>query len=177
MENTEKKVGMLQPLITYGLILSLGLIIHSIVNYVLDIYDPGMLNKLLSWVIVGGLIFFGQYKYRNDYKGGYITYGQSLGFGVLMGVVAAVVSTLFFIVLIKVIDTGYMDRIMQVAEEQMYEKGMPEEQIAMGIGIAKKMMLIILPIGTVFISLIVSLITSIFVKKTESPFGKDEFNG
>ena len=94
-----------------------------------------------------------------------------------MGVVAAVVSTLFFIVLIKVIDTGYMDRIMQVAEEQMYEKGMPEEQIAMGIGIAKKMMLIILPIGTVFISLIVSLITSIFVKKAESPFGKDEFNG
>ena len=116
MENTEKKVGMLQPLITYGLILSLGLIIHSIVNYVLDIYDPGILNKLLSWVIVGGLIFFGQYKYRNDYKGGYITYGQSLGFGVLMGVVAAVVSTLFFIVLIKVIDTGYMDRIMQTAD-------------------------------------------------------------
>ncbi len=99
MENTEKKVGILQPALTYGLILSLGLIVHSIVNYAFDIYEPGIVNKLLVWVIAGGLIFYGQFKYRSDFKDGLISYGQALGFGVLMGVVAAVVSLIFFVVL------------------------------------------------------------------------------
>lgn len=182
MENTEKKVGILQPALTYGLILGLGLIVLSIGNYALEIYQPGPLNQLIQLIVVAGLIIFGQYKYRNDYKNGFISYGQSLGFGVLMGVIAALISALFFVLLTQVIDPNYMEKLFAAIEQKFYQDNVPEEQIAMAMEITKKTMsiAIMVPLSIfmlTFMSLVVSLITSIFVKKAESPFGKDEFNG
>jgi len=181
MENTEKKVGIWQPAITYGLILGLGLVLLSIVNYALDIYQPGRLNQLIQWIIIICLIFFGQYKYRNDYKDGFISYGQALGFGVLMGLFAAIISALFTILLTQVIDPQYIDKVLQAMEQKFYQDNVPEAQITMIMENTKKFMSIgiMVPFAIFFMTLmsfIVSLITSIFIKKNENPFGKDELN-
>jgi len=178
----EKKGSIIQPAMTYGLILSLGIILYSIVLYVMGIYQPGISIQVIQWVIFVGLIYFGQFKYRNDSKDGFISYGQSLGFGVLMGLFASIIYAFFFILLTQVIDPLYMEKLLQAMEQKMFEDNIPDEQITMIMEMSKKTMSIgMLVVGSVFsltlISFIVSLITSIFVKKNETPFGKEEFNG
>ena len=182
MENTETKGGIIQPAMTYGLILSLGIILFSIATYAMNNFNPGIAVQAIQWIIMIGLVYYGQLKYRNDSKGGFLSYGQSLGFGTLIGLFASIVYALFFIVMIKVVDTSYIQKMLQAMEQAMYEKNMPEEQIKMMMDIySQKMTIGMLIIGSIFsltfITFIISLITSIFVKKSESPFGKDEFNG
>ncbi|SDB81588.1 DUF4199 domain-containing protein [Williamwhitmania taraxaci] len=182
MENTETKGSILQPAMTYGLILSLGIILFSVVTYAMNNFNPSIPVQALQWAIMIGLVYFGQYKYRNDSKGGFLTYGQSLGFGTLIGFFASIVYSLFFIVMVKVVDTEYIQKMLQAMEQAMYEKDLPEDQIKMMMDMySQKMTIGMLIVGSIFsltfITFVLSLITSIFVKKSETPFGKDEFNG
>lgn len=182
MENTEKKIGIIQPAMTYGLILSLGIILYTIFTYTMNIFNPGIGIQALQWGIMIGLVYLGQYKYRADYKGGYITYAQSLGFGTLIGFFASIIYALFFVLLVMVIDPNYIQKMLEAMEQALYEKNVPEEQITMVMDMySQKMSVGMLVFGSIFsltfITFIISLITSIFIKKNESPFSQDEFNG
>ncbi|HUW07783.1 MAG TPA: DUF4199 domain-containing protein [Williamwhitmania sp.] len=183
MDNTTKPTSIFQPAMTYGLILALGIILYSIVIYVLNIYTPGMGIQAIQWVIIFGLIYYGQIKYRDDYKNGVLSYSQSLGFGVLIGLFASLIYALYFVVLVKMIDPGYIEKLLQAMEQKMYEANkISDEQIQTVMNMYKQKMTVgTMVLASVFmmtlISFVVSLITSIFAKKVESPFSSDEMNG
>jgi hypothetical protein len=183
MDNTAKPTSIYQPAMTYGLILALGLIVYSIVMYALNIFTPGIGIQAIQWVIIFGLIYYGQIKYRDDYRNGILSYSQSLGFGILVGFFSSLIFALFFVVLVKIIDPGYIDKLLQAMEQKMYEANkISDEQIQTIMNMYKQKMTVgTMVIASVFmmtlISFLVSLVTSIFVKKEETPFSANEMNG
>ena len=89
-------------------------------------------------------------------------------------VFASILSGVYTYLLYEVIDPSLQEQLRLFTEEQIVSQGkVPEEQIDMAVGIATKfqkpiIMLVIAPFGGAIVGAIISLITSIFVKKNPS---------
>ncbi len=170
-----------QHALVYGLILGLALIVYSVLLYMLDLtFNFGL--SLLSWVVLIIGIYIGSKAYRDKVLGGTISYGAALGTGILIALVAGVISTLFSYILTNIIDPGLVEKSFQVIEERMAKKGLPDEQIEMIVSRMRersspvKTLVIGFVAFTVF-GIIISLITSAFVKKEGNPFTGQENSG
>jgi hypothetical protein len=172
----EKKSGLWKNAMNWGLILGIALIIYSLLMFFLDL----SLEKWVSWVsylvIIGGIIVATK-SYRDNVLGGTISYGQALGFGTLIVMFASIIGAIYFYVFVTVIDTEFIGKMLLMAEDQLMKQGLPDEQIEMAVEMQKKFMtpmimsLVSIP-STTFMGFIISLITSIFLKKKseEIPF-------
>lgn len=54
--------------------------------------------------------------YRDHYNSGYISYGKSLGAGVVITVYAAIITAIYIYVLYAFIDPGLIDKSLALAE-------------------------------------------------------------
>jgi hypothetical protein len=173
----EKKPSFLKSSIYWGVILGIVLIIYSLLLYFVDL----SLEKWVSWVsyliFLGGIIL-ATVNYRNTELGGSITYGQALGFGTMVVLWASILSAIYTFVFMQFIDPGFAEKILQMTEKQLTEKGgMTDEQIEMTLDFQRKFMkpwliaIVSVP-SSVFFGFILSLFTSIFIKKkpAEIPF-------
>ena len=112
--------------------------------------------------------------YRDKYKGGYITYGESVGAGAVIYLIFAVIMAVFMYILYKFIDPSLMEQSLAYAEEMLIEKGVPQESIDMAMEMQEDMMtpgfIAISGIFTYFLyGLVFSLVDSIFIKNTKNP--------
>lgn len=174
----EQKPSLMKSALTWGIILGIALIIYSMLMWFLDL----SLEKWVSWVsyviMIGGVIL-ATISYRDNSLNGTMTYGQALGFGVLMLLFASIISAIYSYIFLSFIDPGFIDKILQMTEEQLIEKGMSDDQIDMAIEMQRKFMkpiimaLMSIPSYT-FMGLIISLITSIFLKKKAAEISFDE---
>jgi len=165
----EKKPNFLKSSLYWGVILGVVLIIYSLLLYFVDL----SLEKWVQWVsyaiMIGGIVL-ATINYRNTELGGAITYGQALGFGTMLILVASILYAIYNFVFMQFIDPGFSEKMLQMAEEQLVDRGMSTEQIDMAIEMQRKIMkpwlisLISIP-GNVFFGFLFSLVTSIFVKK------------
>lgn len=165
----EEKSTFWKSAMVYGLYLSLVLVLFSVILYATGL----ILNQKLGYVslvlTVAGIIF-AQITYRNKELNGSISYGQAVGFGVAIMLFAGIVTALYTMILYSFIDPGLIDQMKTMQEQAMAQKGLNEDQIEQAMAIASKMMSpgwmsIMGLVGSVISGLIVSLITSIFVKK------------
>ena len=169
----EEKVSVWKANLTNGMILGLIGIAYTLVMYFLDL----SLNKAQGYVFVViqiVLIFFLLKSYRDNYLNGHITYGQSVGAGVIIFLYYAVIMALFSYILYSMIDTGLLDKQMALTEETMVKRGMPQAAIDAGMAFQAKIMkpAIIAPLsifGTMLWGVIISLIISVFVRKEGNP--------
>jgi len=174
----EEKSTFWKTAMVYGLYLALALTLFSVITYVAGlILNPNIGYVSIALAIIG--IVIAQINYRNRELNGAITYGQALGFGVAIMLFAGIVTALYTMVLYTIIDPGLIDQMKAAQEEAMLAKGMAEEQVEAAMGIASKMMnpvwmSIMGLFGSVFSGTIVSLITSIFVKKQPNQDAFDE---
>lgn len=122
-------------------------------------------------MIVG--IILGQIGYKKE-LGGTLTYGQAFSAGLLTMVFASVFSGIYTYVLYEIIDPSLQEQLKLFTEEQIVSQGkVPEAQIDMAVEMTTRfqkpiIMLAIAPFGGAITGAIISLITSIFVKKTPS---------
>ncbi len=170
MENT--KVSVWKANLNWGLILGLALVIYSALLYFTD----NMFNRSLGYVsyllIVIG-IFFGVKAYRDNFLGGYISYGQTIGAGIIISLYASIIGAVFTILLYKFIDPDLSQKLYAFSEQQMLDKGTPEDQVEMAMKMTEKFlnpyfMAGFAILGSVIVGLIISLIEGIFLKK-ENP--------
>jgi hypothetical protein len=165
----EKKPKFLKSSLYWGVILGVVLIIYSLLLYFVDL----SLEKWVQWVsyiiMIGGIVL-ATINYRNTELGGAISYGQALGFSTMVILFASLLSAIYTFVFMQFIDPGFVEKILQMTEQQLIDKGMSTEQIDMTVEMQRKFMkpwlisLISIP-GTVFFGFLFSLITSIFLKK------------
>jgi amino acid transporter len=125
-------------------------------------------------VIQIALLFFLLKAYRDNSMHGQITYGQSVGAGVVMSLYSAIIGAIFLYILYTVIDSGLTEKQLAFVEEKMLEKGAPQEAIDAGMAIQRKIMKpeIMAPfsiLGGMFWGTILSLIISIFIKREGNP--------
>ncbi len=165
----EKSNSIWKAGLTYGAMLGLILIIYTVLLYVID----QSFNKALGYVsflFMAAMVFYGAKSYRDNNLGGFITYGRALGISMIIILVAGIISTIYFLIHTSIVDTEYVTKLLATAEEQLLKKGMSDDQIEMALSMQKKMMkpaimAVFGLVGTGFWGLIISLITSIFVKK------------
>jgi len=169
----EQKVNVWKANLTNGLILGLAGVVYSLVMYFLDL-TFNQVQGYIYMVIQIALLFFLLKSYRDNYMHGQITYGQSVGAGVVMCLYSAVIGAIFMYLLYTVIDSGLTEKQLAFVEEKMLQKGAPQQAIDAAMGIQRKIMkpIIMAPIGvlgSMFYGTILSLIVSIFIKKEGNP--------
>lgn len=108
------KVSPMQTSLKYGLILSALMIVISIVAYITGLMvNPIslMLIGFLSIIVMIVINVLAIKSHRDDLQNGYISLGQSVAIGALVGLVYAVIGGLFNILLYEVIDPDLMSSI------------------------------------------------------------------
>lgn len=169
----EEKSTFWKSAMTYGLYLAVVLILFSVIIYVSGLILEPKIGYLSMVIYIAGILY-AQYSYRNRELNGEISYSQALGFGVAVMLFAGIVSTLYTMILYTYIDPTLIDQMKIGQEDAMIKKGLSEDQIEAAMKMTSKMMTpawisIMGLLGSIFIGTIVSLITSIFVKKQSNP--------
>jgi hypothetical protein len=169
----EEKVNVWKANMTNGLILALEGIAFSLVLYFFDL----TFNKSIGYINIPiqlGLLYFLLKSYRDNFMHGQITYGQSVGAGMVMFVYVALIMVIYTYVLWAVIDPGLAKKSLAVTEEAMVKKGTPQAAIDAGMAFTAKIMkpgimAFFSIFGSLIGGLIFSLLVSIFIKKEGNP--------
>jgi hypothetical protein len=170
----EEKVNPWKSNLTNGLILALVGVVYSLIMYFLGL----SLNKLQGYVFILvqiTMLYFLLKSYRDNFMHGQITYGQSVGAGVIINLYYVLIMAVFTYILYSVIDPGLVNKQLAMAEEGMRAKGnLTEAQIEAGMKFTEKIMKPgVMTISGVFMGMIwgtiISLIVSIFIKKEGNP--------
>ena len=125
----EKKVSVWQATLNSGLILGFALVIYTLLLYFLD----QTFNRSLGWVsiliIIIGLVL-GIKSFRDDARGGIMSYGQGIGAGTIVGLYAGIIGAIFTFLLYEVIDPDLVGKLLTVTEERFLKSGrFPEEMV------------------------------------------------
>lgn len=171
MENQPKSLG--KNALVYGLITGAGLIVFMLLMYILNLY----MNRGLQWlsyvIMVGGMLW-GTQEYRKSQDRGLMPYGKAFTSSFLIGLYAAIISMIFFMIYIKFINTGMIQEMTELTRQQMEENsnGMSQEQMDKAMSMATKFMspAAMATIGlltNVIISAIIAAILAIFLKKED----------
>jgi len=170
----EEKVNVWKANFTNGLILALVGIVYSLVMYFLDL----TLNKVQGYVflvIILVILYFLLKSYRDNFKHGLITFGESVGAGVIISLYYVLIMAVFTYILYTIIDPGLITKQLAQAEEAMRAKGnLTDGQIEAGMKFTEKimkpgMMVIISVFFGMLSATIISLLVSVFIKKEGNP--------
>jgi hypothetical protein len=169
----EQEVNAWKTNLTNGLILGLVGIVYSLIVYFLDLTFnsyQGYAGMAIQLVV----IYFLLKSYRDNFCHGQITYGQSVGAGVIIYVYYSLIMAVFIYLLYSVIDPGLVKKSLAFAEETMIKKGVPQAALDSAMNIQAKFMkpAIMAPLtifGTMIAGTIISLIVSIFIKRESNP--------
>jgi uncharacterized membrane protein (DUF485 family) len=172
----EKNTNIWKNALNWGIIIGIVLIIYSLIMYFLGLSLQKWVAYINYILIIGGIIY-STIQYRDTVLDGSITYGKALGFGTLVIMFGSIITALYAYVFYKYIDPGMITKILEMAEEEMVNKGLPDEQIEMALEMQSKFMkpglmaLMSIPVSALM-GFLFSLITSIFLKKDveKSPF-------
>lgn len=169
----EEKVNVWKTNLTNGLILGLAGIVYSLVIYFLDL-SFNKAQGIVFIVIQIGLLYFLLKSYRDNFMHRQITYGQSVGAGVIICLYYALIMAVFTYILYTVIDPGLVGKQLAFIEESMVKKGISQSAIDAGMALQTKIMkpAIMAPLsifGSMLWGVIISLLVSIFIKKEGNP--------
>lgn len=166
----EEKSTFWKSAMIYGLYLGIAVVLFSVILYV----SGQMLNSAINWisfVIIAAGIYLSQLNYRNKELNGFIKYSTALGFGIAVALFSGIIQTVYTIVIYK-LDPSLLDQMRMLQEEAMLKQGLPEESIETATEMMSKLQSPALLafsglFSVVLIGFIISLITSIFIKKTD----------
>src|SRR5690606_33768651 len=124
----QSSVSVWKSALTYGLYLGIILVVVSVAYYA----TGNTFAKSAQWVtyavMIAGVII-AQLQYRQQ-LGGFMTYAQALGMGVLTMLFASVITGFFTYLLYAVIDPSLQDQMKLAIEEQLVQQGkVPEDQM------------------------------------------------
>ncbi len=169
----EQTVNPWKTNLTNGLILGLVGIVYALIMYFLNL----TLNKAQGLVFVAiqiVMLYILLKSYRDNFMHGQITYGQSVGAGVIICLYYAVIMAIFTYILYAIIDPGLVGRQLAFTEDAMVKRGLPQASIDAGMKIQEKIMkpAVMAPIsiiGSMIWGTIISLVVSIFIRKEGNP--------
>jgi len=147
--------------------------VYSLVIYFMDL-SFNKVQGLVFIAIEAVLLYILLKSYRDNFKHGQITYGESIGAGVIICLYYSVIMAVFTYLLYSVIDTGLVAKQLAFAEEAMQKKGLTGASFDAGMKIQEKIMkpAILAPLsilGNMLWGVVIALIVSIFIKKEGNP--------
>jgi peptidoglycan/LPS O-acetylase OafA/YrhL len=167
-----------QTALKWGAIAGVLIIIISTIGYVFKIETNTTYTTSISilYYLVFPVLFMilGMNEFKND-NGGFMSYGQGLGIGAMMGGVAGLISGIFSFLYLTFIDNSVMERMKELQITKMEEQGLSSDQIEQSMEIMKKfsspgMVMVFSMIGLIVVYFIISLVVSAVQKKEKSVF-------
>jgi hypothetical protein len=164
----------------YGALIALAGIIFSLILFVTGFDKTQSWMQNLGYLITLAGILLAQFNFRDKYNGGFISYGDAFKIGLLTSLFLSIITAIYLFIFFQYIDPGAMDEIMLKAEQQMLDQGRSDLEIEQGM----KFMQMVNNVGwyTFFgflgnfiAGLVISLITSIFVKKENPDFSQPKY--
>ena len=157
-----------------GAILGLALMVLSLLTYIFEMYENQWFGYLNWLVLIAGLVMSIK-KYRDENLGGYIAYGQALGYGVLIAFFASIIVGFINFIYLGYIDDGFISYTLEKTESEMYNAGTPDDQLESAMSVTRRLMspgvLSILGVFmTTFLGFLFSLIVAAFLKKESDIF-------
>lgn len=165
------------PWVKYGVYYGITSIILQLISYYVFTIGQGTQALIGIALMITFFILAGKEQKHNN--GDILPYGEALKTTFLTGFTGAVISVLFTIVMINLIDPSLLDKLiaiqLETTESMMKTFGMPEDQMAAALEKAEEeastaftplKQLFGLAIASIVI-LIIAAITSIFIKKNE----------
>lgn len=161
----------------YGVSVALALIVIGLIFTLTGLSDPAdqtkVGNKIQQWIGYAGIlaaIVLAIRHHRDNELGGYIKYGRGLGLGTLTGLIMGVITAIWMLIYMYVIDPDLQDRIKEMAMNQAIAQGASEEAMQQGAGMmdfftSPMFISIATLIGTVVVAFIMSLIVAAIMKK------------
>ncbi|MDT0540073.1 DUF4199 domain-containing protein [Croceitalea sp. P059] len=173
MEEKKLKTGKFS--LQFGAIAGLVGIIFGVMLYSMDMhYDRSLGVQAVQFGILAVFVVIGiiQFKKANE---GFLKLGQALKIGAGVGLIAAIIGTIYFLVLSNVIEPDYMAKTMEIQKAATFEANpqMTQEQWDQGVAFQKKLFPVFLAFGLVvsaLFGLIVGLITGLITKKDKPAF-------
>lgn len=168
----EKNTSTFKFALTYGLLTGAAIIVVSLIFYVLDVPRESPIQYAAYLVYIGGMVY-GANVYKNEYGNGFMTYGKAFGVSYTIGILAALIGSIYLFVHASYIDTSMISEILATQEQRFLDQGnMSDAQIDQAIEMTARftnpvMMSIMAFVMNAIVLAIVSLVTSIFVKKEE----------
>jgi hypothetical protein len=170
----EENVSPWKANLNSGLILGLVGVVFTLLVWIMDLTFNKAVGYLFPLIAIFMMYYFIK-SYRDNYLHGRITYGQSVGAGVIIYLYYSVIIAVFTYILYKMIDPDLTKKMLAFVEEQMRKSGrVPENAIDSAMAMQKKFYKpeLIAPMsimGNMFFGTILSLIVSIFTKKEGNP--------
>lgn len=160
--------------IRYGLLTGLVSVLISFALYALQMEQNTFLKFLTTIVLLLGIVL-AQREYRQR-NAGFMSYGEGIRIGAVVSVIVGVLGAAFVYVYTSLIDPDTMTRTMERARTELEAKGtMSDAQIDQAMALSAKftsgpIMFVFVIVGTLFFGLLISLITSAFVKNPKPEF-------
>jgi len=167
--------------LTYGAIFGVVSIISSVIFYILGLTMSDF-EKYFGMGLMLVLLVFFIYLYRQEYMGGYITYGRVIGIGVIISLVAGVITAFYYYSMINWIDPNIQliidEKSMEATLKQLAKRDIYPSQSEADDMMEKTkffrspgFMSFVILFNSVFIGTIISLIAGIFIKReSKDPF-------
>ena len=162
----EEQMPIWKNSLTYGLILGLALVVFELMLYITNtLFVPEM--EYILYMLIASTIVIGTIK-QKKLDNNIISYGRAFGSSAVISIAGAFIFSLFVYVLYKYIDTGLIDKLLYEAENALIKAGYSDSDIEMQMNMMQKMSAGIIAFGKgfgySFIGVVLSLITSIFIK-------------
>ena len=183
MEHTDNS-GLIKYTMTHGAYLGVALIILHLI-----FYFTKMVNTSISMVFIPSLLFMGVFiigivyaskKYRDHFLDGYINYRTALYCGVLVSLFSGIIYGFYYYIFNGFIDTGYygstLTAFQKTITQFMLTYKLPDDQIERQLSVFKSPipsafdMSMSKIMATTFFGLLLSLVTSAFIKKEQNLF-------
>ena len=160
--------------LNFGAIIGLLLMIISLITYVFEMYEAQWLTYVSYLLLILGIVI-GIKNYRDSQLNGFISYGNALGYGVLLALFASIIVSFVNYLYLGFIDDGFLVFAMEQQELAMYESGMPDDQIELSMEYARKfsspgIIAFFGMLATTFLGFIISLIAAAVLKKEPTEF-------
>jgi len=170
----KKQASLFRNSLNFGLYTSAGFIVISMLFYALDVDRTGWINYLTFIILIIGIII-GTKSFRDKNCGGYLSYGRSLGSGVIISLVVGVIMAVFTFLFYQYFDPSELQKIVEIAEQNMADQGLTDDQIEQAMSFSKMFMSpvgmsVSMVFGMAFWGTIFSLIIAIFLKKNDDSF-------
>lgn len=168
----EKKSTFANITIGNGLIGAAILFVLGVLYYVLGLnyfsIGFGIISFIITFTIIIVMMVLGMKSYRDKVLKGKINYGQKLLAGLVISLIAVIVSGFLNYLFFELVDPEYMKNQMEEFMYSMEERGIPEEQLeAMRERMDKSAFQQWVSSLTYFpiVAIVLSLIVAAFVKK------------
>lgn len=157
----------------YGLITGAGMIVFSLIMFLLDLY----LNQAVSWigylVLAAGMIW-GTLDYRKKYTNGFLTYVKAFGSCFWIGIFAGILGFVYFFIFIQYIHPGFINEMLDQMRANMISSRpeMSDEQVEQAVEMSAKFMTPVMMslwglAMNAIMSAVLGLILAIFLKKED----------